>query len=186
MCWSRTGFFSDLSELQAFETRIPYIEFTAGNREIAALMRSIALRGYQIGDRRLHPRGCGEVAEVLIRESGSMGRQLDVRMLINGFADRVRAEDHDAGCCWQDLAVSNIRGRPSVAGDVEPLGVRQQKKARELAIAREVAGLPRPERLEQWNRRTKQITYDGTSLSESTLYRRLGELGRDDAVEFGI
>lgn len=103
-------------------------------------------------------------------------------MLINAFADRLQAEDHDSGCTWQDLVYSTICGRPSVAGDVEPVGVRERKMTRELEIARQIAHLPRQERLKTWKEKLGET--GGIGGSEATLYRRLAQLGRIDALDF--
>lgn len=122
---------------------------------------------------RLGPEECMEVADFVIGESGRLGRSLDMRLLINAFADRRQADDHDAGCTWQDLVASTLKGWPSVAGDIEPAGIRKITKARELEISREICGLDTDERLQAWTERTGK--------SKAALYRRLAELGRIDA-----
>jgi hypothetical protein len=169
---------SQLPELQALVTRIPCIDLPVSDQEIAALMRSVALKGYHIGDAMLAAAECLEVADFLIRESEGLRRPLDMRLLINAFADRILAEDHESGCGWQDLVASTLHGRPSVVENIEPVGIRRQKKARELEVARQIVQLPRQERLRLWKERTE--------ASESTLYRRLAELGRVDALDFGM
>ncbi len=167
---------SDLPEAKALATRVASLELSVNDQEIAALMRDVALRGYRRGDHVLDPPECIEVADYIIGESIRLNRALDMRMLINAFADRLQVEDHDAGCSWTDLVFSTICGRPSVLDDVEPVGVREQKRARELEIARELCGLPAQERLREWRRRT------GKSRAE--MYRREKELGRVDALDF--
>jgi hypothetical protein len=163
-----------LPEMQALATRVTHIDLQVSDEEVAALMRSIALRGYGVGDTRLGPEECLEVAEYIISRSARLSRQLDVRALINGFADRLQAEDGDAGCKWQDLVASAIKGSPEITNDVESVGSRKQTKARELAIARELGELDRPERLRVWQEKTGK--------SQAALYRRLAELGRIDAL----
>jgi transposase len=116
-----------------------------------------------------------EVADFIIDESIQQGRPLDVRMVVNGFADRLQAEDGDAGCTWRDLVASTLRGHPAVVDDVEPAGIRAQTKARELAIARELGELDPKERLHAWRAKTGK--------SQAALYRRLMELGRVDALD---
>ena len=49
--------------------------------------------------------------------------------------------------------------------------------AEQLAIAREITDLEPDERLRVWQERTK-------GLSRATMYRRLGELAAQDALEF--
>lgn len=169
---------SDMPEAKALATRIPTIELLVTDGEIAALMRSVAAEGYRVGDGGLSPGECMEVAEFIIRESARVKRPLDMRLLIDAFADRLQAEDHDAGCHWRDLVASTLRGRPSVVDDVESVGIRKQKKARELDVAREIVSLPRLERLREWKEKT--------GASESSLYRRLAELAAIDANGFGM
>jgi hypothetical protein len=167
---------SNLPEASALATRIPSIDLPVTDQEIGALMHSVAMQGYRIGDVFLAPAECLEVADFVIRESTHLTRQLDMRVLVNGFADRLQSEGYDAGCGWRDLIASTLRGRPSVVEDVESVGIRQQRMARELEIARQIVHLPRVERLREWQEKT--------GASESSLYRRLGELGRIDALGY--
>jgi hypothetical protein len=101
---------------------------------------------------------------------------LDLRLLVNAFADRIQADDHDSGCCWRDLVFSSLVRRPAVLNDVEPVGIRQDRKARELRIAREIVELDPADRLKIW--RTK------TGKSQATLFRRLAELAKADTLDF--
>jgi hypothetical protein len=168
----------DLPEMRALATRVPTLELKVTDDEIAALMRSVALKGYRSGDTVLGPEESLEVAEFVVRESAQLKRPLDMRLLINAFADRLQADDHDAGCTWQDLVASTLQGWPSVTGDIEPVGIRKITKARELEITREICGLAPGERLQVWAERTGK--------SQAALYRRLAELGRIDAPGYEI
>ena len=159
---------SRMPEMQAWATRLPHSDLDVTADEIAALMRSVALQGHHIGDVFLEPKACLEVADFLIDKSRELKRALDMRMLVIAFAHRYQAEVGHSESSWQDLVRSLLRGRPVVAGDVEPVGKREQDKARELAIVREIAGLQREERLRVWKEKT-----DGKS--EKALYRRLAE-----------
>jgi hypothetical protein len=166
---------NDLPEVKALATRVPSLEFPVNEREIAALMRSVALRGYRHGSLSLDAAACLEVADFIIAESARLNRSLDMRLLVNAFADRLQAEEHHAGCSWPDLVYSTLCGRPSVSDEPVPVGVREQKRMRELEVAREITGLDRQERLRIWRERT--------GASEPSLYRRLAELGRLDDAE---
>jgi hypothetical protein len=163
-----------MPEMMALATRVPHIELTVDKEEIAALMRKVALRGHRVGDAYLEPEDCLEVAEFIISESATLSRPLDMRIFVIGCADRLQVEDCDAGCSWKDLIGSLLRGHPTVAGDIEAVGIREQTKARELAIAREIGGIDPKERLGAWKERTGK--------SQAVLYRRLAELGRIDAL----
>jgi hypothetical protein len=115
-----------------------------------------------------------ETADFVIAESARLGRPLDMRLLTNAFADRLQSDDHDAGCSWKDLVTSTLFGGPSVTEEVQPVGVRERKKAGELAVAYELVKLDSKERIRVWRERTK--------MSPATLYRRLAELRQPDAL----
>ncbi|MEN6496999.1 MAG: hypothetical protein ABFD16_22125 [Thermoguttaceae bacterium] len=169
---------SDLPEARALATRLSLVDLDVSDQEIAALMRQVALQGYRLHASILAPDECLEVAEYIIAESPQLNRPLDMRLLVNAFADRLQADDHDAGCTWQDLVASRLRGQPVVKEAIASAGIRRQMKIQELAIAREVAGLPPQERLKIWKEKTGR--------SQATLYRRLGELGQNDARDLGM
>lgn len=166
----------DLPELRALATRVPYHELPVTNREIAALMRFVALDGYRRGDDQLDVAECGEVAEFIIYHSTRLGRDLDMRLLVNSFADRLQAEDHQSGLSWQDLVLSQVCGRPMVQGSVESASIRVSKLSQELDAAREIVALPPAERVKVW--------WEKTRLSRATLYRRLRRLAEVDSIDF--
>lgn len=165
-------------ELKALATRIPHVDLVVTDAEVAALMRQIAANGYDLGGKVLEPAECLEVADFIIAEASRLNRSLDVRLLINAFADRLQADDHDSDCGWRDLVASTMRGRPAVTGDVRPRGIGQKSMDRDREVAREIAHLPRNDRFRLWQERVKHV-------SQSTLYRRLAELGRTDAIDLG-
>lgn len=165
-----------LPEMEALATRVPCLEINLGDQEIAALMRKVASEGYQRGSLKLDAEECIEVAQFIITESAQLNRALDMRLLVNAFADRLQADDHDAGCDWQDLVYSTLCGRPVVMGDVETAGIRQRNRERELEVARELVGVEPVRRLRIWQERTGK--------SQATLYRRLSELARADSLDF--
>lgn len=169
---------SDRPEALALATRLSPVDLNVSDQEIAALMRHVALQGYQIHASTLTAEECLEVAEFIIAESRQLNRPLDMRLLVNAFADRLQADDHNAGCTWQDLVASGLRGRPAVKGTIESAGIRRRAKVLELGIAREVAGLSPQDRLRIWKEKTGR--------SQATLYRRLGELGQNDARDLGM
>jgi hypothetical protein len=167
-----------MPEMRALATRIPCIELEVTNAEVAALMRRVALDGLRSGDDRLELEERVEVADFVIRESAPLGRPLDMRLYDHGLAARLQFEDHDSGCDWQDMVLSMIRGRPSVRGDIEPAGIRDQKKAQDLEFARQIVDLDPPERLRRWREKTGK--------SQATMYRYLKKLGKSDAADFEV
>jgi hypothetical protein len=158
----------DLPELQALKTRIATIQLQTSDREVAAMMRAIASRGYRLGEFVLSLEECLEVAEFVIAESRQLQQSLNLRSLINGLADYLQWSDCGAGCHWRDLISSRLRQRPVIHGEIEGLGIRERKKREELKIAREIMDMPREGRLDAWKKRTGK--------SESAFYRRLNEL----------
>ena len=158
----------ELPELKALETRLTTINLEVCDEELAAQMRRQALLGYRVGHRVLGAAECWETIEFVIEESARVAASLNMRLMNQAFEDRMQAEDHAAGLPWQDLVASRIARQPNVAGEVEAPGLAAAKLAEELTVAREIVGLPRKQRLIEWESRT--------GLSQATLYRRLGEL----------
>jgi hypothetical protein len=155
----------DLPELRALATRTNPVLLRASNRELAALMRHVAVKGYCHHGSRLEPEACLEVAEYIIRHCFSTNRNLDMRLLINSFADRLQWEAGETTCGWRDMVDCRLLEQIVPARET-----RDQRKERELEVARRIQNLPRAERLRLWREET------GGS-SEASLYRRLGELG---------
>ena len=150
-------------ELNALGTRINPTQLHVTQQEAAALMRKIAGDGYMLNERSLSPEACLEVAEFVIDESLSADRQLDLRILMNSFGDRIQFEHGEAEADWKELVVSRLqervvmvrRSRDEVIGD-------------EWEIARRIKPLPREDRLGEWRKLTGK--------SEKALYRRLSEI----------
>ena len=162
----------ELPELEALKSRIATIHLQISDREVAAMMRAIASRGYRLGEFVLSAEECLEVAEFVITESRQLQQSLNLRSLINGLADYLQWTECGAGCHWHDLISSRLRQRPAIHGEIEGLGIRERKKREELKIAREIMTLPREDRVRAWTKRTGK--------SESALYRRLNELAAQD------
>jgi hypothetical protein len=155
----------DIPRLRALKTRIPYLRYQPTTGEIAALMRKIARGGYSHGEYRLEPAKCQEVAEFIISRCQRVQRNLDLRLLVNGFKDRLQYENGEAETHWEDLLESRMKERV-----IQPTGRRAEQKATELEVVRRIAHLPPQERLEAWEKETGK--------SQAALYRRLGELKR--------
>lgn len=168
---------NSMPELQALATRLTPVELAVTDQEAAAFMRRAAAQGYRVGDQLLlGPEECAEVAEFIIRQSARLGRRLNLRLLQHGYADRIQADDHAAGLDWQDLVASRIAGEPSIVGSIQPVGIRAQRKTKELAVAREIVAMEPAIRLQRW--------MDETGKSQAALYRRLAELSKLDAQQF--
>ncbi len=143
---------ADLPTLKALKTRISWMHLRVTDEEIAALMRSVALDGYPKDVNLLGPEECSEVVELIINESMRLNRRLDMRLMVNSFEDRLQADDLDAGCDWEDLVAARVLERPSVLKDIEAVGVREQKKAERLRVARRVEAQRTAPRVDGGNR----------------------------------
>ncbi len=161
---------ADLPELRALGTRINPVHLACTNHEIAALMQKVALDGYQHRGERLGPEACLEVAEFVIDYTLRANRNLDMRLLVNGFADRLQDEAGETECHWHDLLLCRLLERAVPAKES-----RAERLHREREIAAQIKDLPREERLRVWR--------ELTGKSEKALYRRLAELDGFSAGE---
>jgi hypothetical protein len=159
----------DIPQLRAVKTRVPCLQYQPTNEEVAALMRHIARNGHRHGPHTLSPDKCLEVAEAIIVRSARLTRNLDLRLLVNTFNDRLQFENGAAVTHWEDLLDSRMKERVVAP----PVGVRAEQKAREHELLRRIAGLPPQDRLAAW--------MSETGKSQAALYRRLAELGGDDS-----
>ena len=161
----------DLPQLRAIKTRVPCLQYAPTNEEVAALMRVIARKGHRWGPHHLAPDQCLEVAEAIIERSTRLARNLDLRLLVNTFCDRLQYENGAAQTHWRDLLESRMRERIiPPAGEV---GVRAAQKSKEFEVLRNIAALPAAERLAIWQKETGK--------SQAALYRRLTELNAGDS-----
>lgn len=155
----------DLPQVKALKTRIAYLQYTPTNEEVAALMRVIARKGHAHDAHILSPEACLEVAEAIIEQTARLRRNLDLRMLVNTFRDRIQFENGAAVTHWVDLLESRMKER--VVPTAGP-GVRAQRNALEVAVAARIAQLPTAERLAAWKAET------GKSRAE--MYRALAKV----------
>jgi hypothetical protein len=91
----------------AIQSRIPVLKHEPPDEELAAVMRSQARQGYE----ELSGPECLEVAEVVIQESASRGRRLDLRIFRNALRDRLQYERGEADN-GQDLVRSLLHSVP--------------------------------------------------------------------------
>jgi hypothetical protein len=152
----------DSPQLRALRGRISKHHHRPAHRELVAVMRLIAGRGYEHKLGSLSAGQCEEVLEVVLARSRALRRQLDLRLLVNGFHDRLQFENGDAETHWETLL--EARMREGAAKET-----RASKKASEAAFLRGLPpGLSREERYRVW--------HEATGKSEQAMYRRLKEL----------
>ncbi len=162
----------DLPELRAVATRIACVEYRPTEVETQAVMRSVARKGYSLGQRSLTPADCSAVTEYLIEQALALRRPLDMRLMVHAFHDRLQWEESDSSLHWRDLVAATVRGHTGVLREPVAHGGRAEQRRRDLEIAREIeaATTDRAERARSWQQRTGK--------SEKTLYRRLAEIRR--------
>jgi hypothetical protein len=160
----------DLPELNAVKTRVAVMHLQASDPELRALMRSVALRGYEHEGKQLAAAKCCEIAEFIIEQSLALHRSLDMRLLTNSFQDYLLWEDAESACHWRDLVATRLRERPTAFREAVAVGGRPARKQQELAVVRELLAATDDcqERLRMWQQRTGK--------SQAALYRRMREL----------
>jgi hypothetical protein len=169
----------NLPELDALKTRIKVNRFEADRDELIALMRSVAVKGYQHADERFYewmerdendsagiltPVECAEVCEYIIARNDATNRRLDMRLLINCFADRLLWKNGIGRRHWQDRIDSRINELIGVAARPS----RAEKVEAERQLAKSIKHLNRAERERIWKEKTGK--------GKTALYDRLREL----------
>jgi hypothetical protein len=154
----------DLPELRALKTRITVLQLVATFGEIAALMRSVALEGFQYGMDFLTPQECMTVAEYVIERMRGLERSLDMRVYVNGVKDFLQYKTGHSSTDWKDLIDTRLK---------ETTVLRERRAdamAREAAVALEISQMlvPQKERERIWKERTGK--------SRRAYYRRLESL----------
>ncbi len=160
----------DIPQLRAIKSRIPHLQYLPTNEEVTALMRVIARKGHTHRADSLSPEECFEVVQEIIERATKLKRNLDLRLLVNTFQDRLQFQNGDAETHWIDLLDSRMKERTV---DCVKTGIRATQKSRELNILRQIGGLPPQERLDIWKKETGK--------SQPALYRRLKELDNIDS-----
>jgi hypothetical protein len=91
-------------------------------------------------------------AYAIITRSTRLQRNLDIRLLVNTFNDRLQWANGASESHWLDLLDSRMRQRTlPLTGS---RGGRTETKDRELDIVRRIAHLPPQERLDIWQKET--------------------------------
>lgn len=162
--------FPPVPELDAVKTRIAYMQLVVSDNELIALMRKVSAGGFRVGGVGMGPGECLEVCEYLVDQARGLNRQLDMRILVNGFKDYLQWRECESGCHWRDMVATRLKERPIAVEEAKTFTERDAQKQSELEIAREVAAATadRQERFRLWKEKTGK--------SEPTLYRRLEEL----------
>jgi hypothetical protein len=150
-----------IPELSALSGRITVNPMVATFNEIAALMRSVALKGFPIGLDYVSPTECMEVTEFVIEEMRSLERPLDMRVFVHGVKDYFQDKIGHSKTDWRTLIRTRLHHTtllPERRADVI---------SRETTIALELSqmNLSRAERAKLWKEKTGK--------SERAYWRRL-------------
>ena len=151
-------------ELKALKTRIPHLHLQPSAEEIIAKMRSIALEGYQHGEDTLTVEQCQEVCDHVVRQCQASQRMPDMRMLVNGFHDRLQHEAQHSETDWRDMVDSYLKEQVITPAYTES---RADRLARERTIAVEINGM------HITSQEKERLFTERTQKSGRAFYRRL-------------
>jgi hypothetical protein len=150
---------------RAVMSRLDPLEYTPTNAEIAAMMRKIASKGHRFREDFLSPEECFEVVAEIVARSERMEKNLDLRLLIKCFQDRLQWANGESETNWRDSLEMRMKSRvlPATRG-----GSKAASAEKELCLLRQTKHLPPQERLAVWAKETGK--------SRAGMYRRLAEL----------
>jgi hypothetical protein len=157
-----------IPEMRALKTRINVLGLDVTNDEMRALMKKICTGGYAYGEHFMTPGECWEVATYIIDRMEQLHRSLDLRLLMNGFRDRMQYKAGLSDSDWKLLLEGRIKERVVYKG-------RAEKKAEESDIALEIRGrgIPTREQIAMWKEKT--------GLGQAAYYRALRRAGKATA-----
>jgi hypothetical protein len=145
---------------QALGSRIVQLEHEPTDEEIAALMRKLALKGFE----DLRPDECLDVVNFLVSETRECDQRLDLRHLNKAWQDFRQTRHGNAKTPWKDLVRTSLR---KLASEV----VLPMTKQQEIACQRELV----KHLMEQYPNDTEQQII-ASGLSKSTFYLRRREV----------
>lgn len=101
---------ADLPELRALATRIEVHRLEATADELAALMRELARKGYQLnGKVGIGPEECLQVTDYLLKECRAAGCPLDLRLQQKAFQSYLQFAADCSVSHWEDLVAASVR-----------------------------------------------------------------------------
>ena len=163
--------------LTALKSRVHYLQFDPTDTQIAALMRSIAAKGWPEKSPVMTPAECRLVTDFLIAETQQLNVPLDMRMLVDkAFPDYMQHRCGHTEAHWKDLVLTTLQERLVDLKYTPTRHSRANQKSSEQQVIREIMaqGHTAQERLNLWTQRTEK--------SARAFYRRLAELGASDTV----
>jgi hypothetical protein len=151
-------------ELRALKSRVQSQELDLTNLEMLVLMKVLCQQGHIYGPHYLTPEECWEIACHIIDRLESLQRKLDLRLLLNGFKDRMQWQSGNSQTHWKDLLEARMEERVIYRG-------RDEQKAEQSRIAFEIhqQKLPLKEKMKLWKEKT--------GLEQAAFYAALNRLG---------
>ncbi|MEI8195934.1 MAG: hypothetical protein WCI73_08510, partial [Phycisphaerae bacterium] len=163
----------DTPLMEALKSRVHYLRYEPTNEQMAALMMSVASKGWPTKRPVMTPVECLKVATFLITESKRLGMGLDMRLLVDkAFPDYLQHRAKHTESHWKDLVITTLEQRMvEPQHPTTPRRSRADKKADDQEVAKAVfAEFATPdERVKAWIERTGK--------SKRAFYRRLEEIG---------
>lgn len=147
-------------EIRAIKSRVGAYHLDVSNNEIKAMMKQICTQGFTYGEDYMAPEECWEVAGYIIAKLESLQRNLDLRLLINGFRDYLQFKQGDSVNHWHTLLDGRMQERVVYKA-------RAEQKAEESRIALEI------HQMKIATKRKLQLWKARTGLSQPAYYRAL-------------
>lgn len=157
---SNANLSEQIAEIRAIKTRINVVGLDITNLEIRALMKKISSNGYEYGEDYITPDECWEVATFIIDRLEVLHRNLDLRLVMNGFKDYLQYKTGNAVNHWQALLEGRMAERVVYQGRAD-LKAEQQK----IALTIHTMKQPSSKKIEQWTK--------ATGLGQAAYYRAL-------------
>jgi hypothetical protein len=157
---SNVNLAEEVPEVRALKTRINVLGLDIDNQQIRALMKKICEAGEKVGEDYMTPDECWEVSTFIIDKLELLHRNLDLRLLRNGFRDYLQYKKGDSKTHWQVLLEGRMAERVVYQG-------RAKTKDDEHRTALEIHRMliPAGEKYKLFHGRT--------GLSEKAYYRAL-------------
>jgi len=92
-----------IPEVRAIRTRITTLGLDVTHEEILALTKKICMDGHPFGELYVTPAQCMEVREYVISKMTELKRNLDIRLMINGFRDYLQWSEGHSEHDWKTL-----------------------------------------------------------------------------------
>jgi hypothetical protein len=159
--------------LAAFKSRVNVLNYSPSDEQIGAHLLAAAELGWPLGAEKpaIPPDGTKQLARHVIGEMARLGARFDLRLYFaKGIPNYLQWCDDQTESHWKDLVTATIAEHLVEMRHKDEQLSRDQKKASEVAIVRDLLKLypdSREEQLKEWTRQTHK--------SSRAFYRRLEE-----------